>query len=395
MVKRLKENKGITLIALVITIIVLLILAGVAISMLSGENGILNQAARAKQRTGETSVEEQVKLAAAAAMANNYHTIAKEELIKELAKYGLKLDNEESDVWTVTDQGITYTIKSNGDVSKKEEKSGLSAADLKDNADAIGAEVNYIAPVDSDIKWRLFFADNENIYLIAKDYISVANLPSKNGNKPEYENDEPKAGTFINVYNLYDGSKNIIDNNTLKSALGTYYKWANNHPSASNPNIKAVAYMLDTDIWTKQYGTEKTKYVIGGPTIEMFATSYNTKGGHESGKEIIEIDYESGENGYKVKWKGESSYNNYIEGLNTSEYKNLYIIDTEPVITSYWLASPSNESSSFVMDVNDSGCVGIDRTDITKYGGLGFRPIVCLNSDVKLMGNPTDGYTIQ
>ena len=41
----MKRNKGITLIALVITIIVLLILAGVAISMLSGENGILRKAA--------------------------------------------------------------------------------------------------------------------------------------------------------------------------------------------------------------------------------------------------------------------------------------------------------------------------------------------------------------
>ena len=44
MIKRLKTNKGITLIALVITIIVLLILAGVAISMLSGENGIAENA---------------------------------------------------------------------------------------------------------------------------------------------------------------------------------------------------------------------------------------------------------------------------------------------------------------------------------------------------------------
>lgn len=42
----MKGNKGITLIALVITIIVLLILAGVSIAMLSGENGILNQASK-------------------------------------------------------------------------------------------------------------------------------------------------------------------------------------------------------------------------------------------------------------------------------------------------------------------------------------------------------------
>ena len=41
------NNKGITLIALVITIIVLLILAGVSIAMLTGSNGILTQANRA------------------------------------------------------------------------------------------------------------------------------------------------------------------------------------------------------------------------------------------------------------------------------------------------------------------------------------------------------------
>ena len=43
----MKNNKGITLIALVVTIIVLLILAGVSIAMLSGQNGILNRASQA------------------------------------------------------------------------------------------------------------------------------------------------------------------------------------------------------------------------------------------------------------------------------------------------------------------------------------------------------------
>ena len=46
-----RKERGITLIALVITIIVLLILAGVSISMLTGENGILTQAQRAKEET--------------------------------------------------------------------------------------------------------------------------------------------------------------------------------------------------------------------------------------------------------------------------------------------------------------------------------------------------------
>ena len=61
----MKRNKGITLIALVITIIVLLILAGVAIAMLSGENGILKKAAEAKTNTEEGQKKEEVALATA------------------------------------------------------------------------------------------------------------------------------------------------------------------------------------------------------------------------------------------------------------------------------------------------------------------------------------------
>jgi len=59
----MKTQKGITLIALVITIIVLLILAGVSIAMLTGENGILNQANQAKEETEIATEEELVKLA--------------------------------------------------------------------------------------------------------------------------------------------------------------------------------------------------------------------------------------------------------------------------------------------------------------------------------------------
>ncbi len=49
--KKINKNTGITLIALVVTIIVLLILAGVSISMLTGQNGILNRASEAKEKT--------------------------------------------------------------------------------------------------------------------------------------------------------------------------------------------------------------------------------------------------------------------------------------------------------------------------------------------------------
>ena len=54
----MKKEKGITLIALVITIIVLLILASVSIAMLTGDNGILTQAKKAKEETEKAAKEE-------------------------------------------------------------------------------------------------------------------------------------------------------------------------------------------------------------------------------------------------------------------------------------------------------------------------------------------------
>ena len=66
--KKQKRNDGITLIALVITIIVLLILAGVSITMLTGQNGVLIQAQRASEQTEIASEEERVKLAASGAL---------------------------------------------------------------------------------------------------------------------------------------------------------------------------------------------------------------------------------------------------------------------------------------------------------------------------------------
>ena len=58
----LKKNKGITLIALVITIIVLLILAGVSIAMLTGQNGILSQAQNASTQTEIAEAKEQAQM---------------------------------------------------------------------------------------------------------------------------------------------------------------------------------------------------------------------------------------------------------------------------------------------------------------------------------------------
>ena len=58
----MQREKGITLVALVVTIVVLLILAGISISSLTGENGILTQATRAKEQTEIASYRESLQL---------------------------------------------------------------------------------------------------------------------------------------------------------------------------------------------------------------------------------------------------------------------------------------------------------------------------------------------
>lgn len=59
---KLKNRKGITLIALVITIILLLILAGVSIAALTGQNGLLTRANEAKEETEQSNIQEEVDL---------------------------------------------------------------------------------------------------------------------------------------------------------------------------------------------------------------------------------------------------------------------------------------------------------------------------------------------
>ena len=66
-----KQEKGITLLALVITIIVLLILAGITISAITGDNGIIGNAGQAKKETEIASEKEIVEKATVQAMGNN------------------------------------------------------------------------------------------------------------------------------------------------------------------------------------------------------------------------------------------------------------------------------------------------------------------------------------
>ena len=112
-----EAQKGITLIALVITIIVLLILAGVSIAMLTGQNGILTQANNAKNETELASAKEKVELAVIGAISQTRDgTLTVGKLRTELANYGGTVEGDTFPV-TATVDGKSFTVDANGNVT--------------------------------------------------------------------------------------------------------------------------------------------------------------------------------------------------------------------------------------------------------------------------------------
>ena len=112
-----EAQKGITLIALVITIIVLLILAGVSIAMLTGQNGILTQANNAKNETELASAKEKVELAVIGAISQTRDgTLTVGKLRTELANYGGTVEGDTFPV-TATVDGKSFTVDNKGNVT--------------------------------------------------------------------------------------------------------------------------------------------------------------------------------------------------------------------------------------------------------------------------------------
>ena len=125
MKEKFKERNGITLIALVVTIIVLLILAGVSIAMLTGENGILTQAQNAKNKTEEAEEKEKIQLATYSAQLedNNYKLTEgnlQREIDKEFGEGKAKVYTNEKGAFSIMFQNEdkNYRIEKDGTVNK-------------------------------------------------------------------------------------------------------------------------------------------------------------------------------------------------------------------------------------------------------------------------------------
>ena len=131
----MRNQKGITLIALVITIIVLLILAGVSIAMLSGENGILTNASEAQKNTDRANAIEKIDIALQAikteALANlvddtEYDAAADENLKTADVVGSVATDDgytiDGSDTITITYENAATGVKVVGSIAFTDEK---------------------------------------------------------------------------------------------------------------------------------------------------------------------------------------------------------------------------------------------------------------------------------
>ena len=120
------KSAGITLIALVVTIIVLLILAGISIQMLTGDNGILTKAGQAKKLTDEAQITENIALAYNSALIGKYTSSnedfankMQEELEKTYGTGNAKVTNNGDGTFTVTVNGKNYDIDTDGNITKQ------------------------------------------------------------------------------------------------------------------------------------------------------------------------------------------------------------------------------------------------------------------------------------
>lgn len=378
--KKLRNERGITLLALVVTIIVLLILAGIGIGTLFGENSILTKASESKEETRGASVEEARDLwkinQEADSMVASVTSQTLEELIDDLVTQKLLTEDEKDQILGNESKGIeaTYkiTIGSKTIEFKKIEETTLAEEITPTNyGDYINYNVDLNDDGDTTNDWRIFYADGTNVFIIAADYLSNEKLPD--------ETDMVKqAGYSYSAYwteaNLTKAGASAISSDVANKYM---LNWLTTNPDSTNNNAKAVADLLDTSVWSSFATGVTGAEAIGGPTLEMYVASWNAKEYtqlycNNSTSAGYYIGNTSEPTSYSVKMNSDA--NGYADTLyypHTSSYNNCY---------GYWLAAPSADSSAYVMYIQYNGVIYGTTFNSARYC---VRPLVCLPSNIK------------
>ena len=189
--KFMARNKGITLIALVITIIVLLILAGVTINTLFDNGNAIEKAAEAKEEDSHGNVKDQIQLE-----ITNY------QLAKGLGETDATssieyLSGKEYFKEEYASETESYTIKSDK----------ISNVALGKGTDKTSGDVYVVEKDENDWKLKYYKESNdENPRILLS--LSVSNTNVKPDKVPATNVSELVAGDYVDyVYEKEDGSK--------------------------------------------------------------------------------------------------------------------------------------------------------------------------------------------
>ena len=382
--KMLKNSKGITLIALVITIIVLLILAGVTIATLTGENGILTQASKAKDQTTESDAIERVQVEVLGSYGTD-GTIEKDQLNKNLGNIdGLMLGETKfggdniikSLPAIVTLNGYDIEINNNGEVRKIPE---IIAKMIANPKAYYGKKVtNYKASDNDTNTYRIFYIDKENYF--------------EDGANTIYLKADFSGNYVLDDYALYDATNTKIRTmNPLWAAKrgDSESEWKVNEKAAAylcSP-VKGDNYTSTTSLpWNGYYKPNDTNvnYVIGGPSVEMYVKSYNQAYKDEANTYTLGATYRATTaHGYIYTLDGAQSIlsnNDYLTGtdsLNYTKYNSMYCGQNGSKTGYWWLASPSANRYDYVCFVNGGGAY-LSYYDYSYKRGV--SPLVSLKS---------------
>ncbi len=301
--KQLNSSNGITLIALVITIIVLLILAGISISMLSGDNSILQKATDAKTETEKGQEKEIVALAYNSALAKKVSNgdstpVTVGDLNLELTNHGASASESNPIIVTFTNSKRKYTINSNGKIEfagtksddEPQEKTLLQA--LKDNDISIGDFVNYNAPnVSVTISEEDSGTSNQTINVTTEQSTSqmgwrILGYGNSNG---ELTLDKSKATNVLLIsangteqYLELGKSQGYLNGSTILNEICTQFSSdktnASNNFSVNKTTGRSVTiqdlytemnWKLETDKINDTYVYQNGDWVIGIPLTQI------------------------------------------------------------------------------------------------------------------------------
>lgn len=228
------DKKGITLISLVVTIVVLLILAGVTVVMLIGENGILTKAQNAKDQTEKSSEKEKIQLAYENALMLSQISnkdISEDDIKKEL---DVLLGDDKTDVTKcgeafdvlIKDKNYYYTIEKDGKIEDPYQLSQIEyAGDITKGGRCNGTTIPYEISCIEDLVAFSNMANGDGYIYNYGDLVEVTEINTFSGKKVQltrslnfaskysYENWERTDFGDLNG-NVEDGNKLLTEMTT-------------------------------------------------------------------------------------------------------------------------------------------------------------------------------------